>query len=1173
MRLKDLIRIDSRFEKSVNLLLDLNVQAKLDGYIPTRSSVKILGGYIDEIMHFSGNRASVLIGPYGKGKSHLLLVMLAMLANNKDVSTDALLARIDSVSPEVADSLRVVKNSIGPMLPVIINAGNGSLNQAFMRSLTQALNRNGLQDVVPDNYYSEAVKMIHRWKTSFHDTYNAFCKELGSIDADEFIKALNLYDEKALVLFKKLYPGLTSGGTFNPIVDDEIISVYQSVNRILRTRYNYGGIYIIFDEFSKYIEGHQMDGFAEDMKSLQDMCELCNASRDEQLHLTCVAHKSIKSYGSSLSKEVLNAFKGVEGRLKEIFFIVSSQNSYELLSDAIGKTPKFDAWASNNAYYKELLDETFTIKAFSSLFTQKDYEAIVGKGCFPLTPIAAMLLLSLNEKIAQNERTLFTYITSRDSGGLALYIEKSRSTEFVGVDSIYDYFVPLFKEESQSDIHYEWLKADYALSMTDDYEESLIIKAIAVIRMVNKLDEINASDKFIRLVSGLRRLTCERAIQRLVDAKLIELKKRTGAYEFKNNVGVDVELALSDCINKHFAKVDIGSVIIEVAKEKYALPKKHNQEFYMTRYFNYAFMEEVQFLAMKSTSYLEWRNRPDGIVIFLLPNETMNKISIKEHAKSIGDSCLAVCLPNVIQDCTDRIQTMLAARYLYNSPAFLDGNDVLKTELANIEKDCISEINKWISDTYFPLGDVFGVEGRIAIGPFGLNRLVSDICDAAYPNTPIINQELINRHELSSQIAKARNIILEDLQSGQNCEKYKTGTSAESTIYRAVMLHSQDKGGLTLVRQEIEAFIRSCVGEKQPFEMLIDRLTKSPYGMRIGVLPIYILDCLLHQDDMPIIYFGNKEVVLDVETITNLVKKPKGYNLFIETETAQKREYIIGIEDTFSDFSGYCRETDKQNRLSRISCIMQSWYRSLPQTSMTFLEPDYDGQDMKQLVGFRKVFADLYLNPRDVLFDYIPQIFDSESLDSILNSIRKARKDIDAHIHVVKSSAAGIIREVFEVPLGSDLCQSLKEWYDHLPDMAKKSIFTVRTENIMSQLKDITSTDEEEIASKIVRAATGVFIEDWKPGMGREFQDMLRAAIDEVFSKQDAKVESAQKILIVPENGKPLERFYNFDPEELSPTANFFKNALDDIMEEYDSILESNEKIGILMDMVKKLMT
>ena len=81
MRLSDLIKIDNRFEKAINLGLDLNSQEKIDHYIPTRSAMNILGDYIDSVHVFSGNRARVLIGPYGKGKSHLLLILLAILSH------------------------------------------------------------------------------------------------------------------------------------------------------------------------------------------------------------------------------------------------------------------------------------------------------------------------------------------------------------------------------------------------------------------------------------------------------------------------------------------------------------------------------------------------------------------------------------------------------------------------------------------------------------------------------------------------------------------------------------------------------------------------------------------------------------------------------------------------------------------------------------------------------------------------------------------------------------------------------------------------------------------------------------------------------------------------------------------------------------------------------------
>ena len=1173
MRLDELVKIDNRFEKSVNLLLDLYAQDKIDGYIPTRSSVKILGEYIHEVCNYSGNRATVLIGPYGKGKSHLLLVLMKILSQTCQTSVvDNLIQKIAAVNQEVADEIKDVLNTKGPFLPVILSAGNGTLNQAFMRGITSALAREELSDVVPDNYYSEAIKMIQNWKNNFPDTYKAFQQKIDGKSGNKFIKELSLYNENTLEQFRNIYPELTSGGVFNPVVDNEVISVYQSVNRILREKHGYSGIYIIFDEFSKYIEGHSKEGFAEDMKVLQDMCELCNASKAEQLHITCVAHKSIKTYGSSLPSEIINAFKGVEGRLKEVDFIVSSKNNYELLSDAITKKPAFSNWAKTSKKYKNIVEETYTMRTFSSLFTHEDYQNIVGMGCFPLTPVAAMLLLNLSEKIAQNERTIFTYITSKNESGLARYVEKSKNADFVGADSIYDYFLPLFKEETQPGIHHEWLKADYALSQTDNALEKTIIKCLAVIRMVNMPDEIISSEKFIVLACGKDKKNIHAAVERLVEEKLIEFKSRTGAFEFKNNVGIDVEQAISECIKKRFSKADICSVLSDIAKEKYILPKKHNQTFCMTRYFNFAYMTFDQFMSMKSAKYLSWRNAPDGVVILLMPGEELNEELIAKHAAEIGDQCLIVCLPNAKETCDEKAKYLLAVQSLHDNKTFIDDNLVIKKELENIAEETINELNDWIAHTYYPLGTVYGAEGKIETGPRGLNRLVSDICDKAYQHTPVINNELINRHEVQAQISKARNVILDDLLNGRDTTKYENGTSAESTIFRAVMLHPKNDKGLQLAKERIDAFFASCVDKKNSFDAILDILQKPPFGMRKGVLPFYILDSLLRLENTPTLYLNTKEVVLNVETVNNIVKNPQDYYLYIEMDTVQKNQYIHDLENLFSDYSEYCREVDKRNRLAKISCMMQSWYRSLPQTSKVFTEPDYDEQNIRELTAFRKLFTDLYMNPREILFERIPKIFKTTDYQETYKSVQKAKKDVDSHIFSMKEVAVSIIREVFGFTSESDLRQNLFSWYENLPDTAKKSVFTARTESLLNYIKTIPTGNEDDIAGKIVRETTGVFIEDWKSGSEDEFKQGLSAALTEISSKKEDSSDNQQKIMLMGEGGEAIEKFFSYSPDELSSNATFFKSAIDDIMEEYEGVLENSEILGVLIDTIKKLM-
>lgn len=1172
MKLTSLVQIDNRFEKSVNLLLDLNSQDKIDGYIPTRSSVKILGEYIDEVKSYSGNRASVLIGPYGKGKSHLLLVLMTILAQSCQQSVlTKLINRIEMVNRDVAHDIQEIMCNAGVFLPVIINVGSGTLNQAFMKGLTNALERDNLSDVIPDNYYSEAVKMIENWEQNYPDTYAALQTRTNAA-IPEFIDALERFDEDALNKFRSIYPELTSGGVFNPIVDDEVISVYRSVNRVLREKHGYAGIYIVFDEFSKYIEGHTAERFAEDMKVLQDMCELCNSSKDEQLHLTCVAHKSIKAYGNTLPQEVLNSFKGVEGRLKEVYFIVSSQNNYELIADAISKKPAFTSWAADCDTYKEIVEQTYTLKTFSSLFTYEDYRNIVARGCFPLTPVAAMLLLNLSEKIAQNERTIFTYITSKDKDGLARTVAKSKSVDFIGVNSVYDYFTSLFKEDAATGIHHEWLKADYAISKTDNAVEQAIIKSIAVIHMVNKPDDIVAKEKHIALSLGLTIDAVSEGLASLAEKKLVEFKNRTGTYEFKNNIGIDVELAIADTIEKRFTKVDVCGVLAETIKEKFILPKKHNTEYRMIRYFNFAFMTVSQFMNMKTMKYLEWSNSPDGVIVMIISDVAIDAESIAAHTKEIGDPCLVVCVPNCVSDCTEKVKYLLAVRSLSANTAFIEDNVVIKKELDDIISETEAELNSWFTNTFFPVSYVFSSKGKLDVGAYGINRLISDICDDAYPDTPIINHELINRHDLTSQIVKARNTILTDLINSRDTSPYETGTSAESTIFRATMIHTKGDAGLAKAKAEIEKFISSCIDRKASFTEIIDVLTAPPYGMRKGVIAFYLLDSLLRLEDMPVIYLNNKEVIFDVEAINNILKKPENYYLFVEPETVQKNDYINGLEALFSDYSEYCRDVDRRNKLAKISCMMQSWYRSLPQTSMTFSEPDYEGQNMMQLTAFRKLFMDLYLNPHEVILERIPRIFRTNSLDKILKQVKHIREDIDTHIHYVSASAIDAIRNAFGFDSNMDLRKSLTTWYENLPEIAKNSILSSRAENLISYIKTIGTNDEEEIASKIVYETTGTFIEDWKSGFDDKFKNELNDVLTEILSKKETSAGGSQRIVLMDANGIPVERFYDFDSNNLSSTATFFRSALEDMMEEYDSVLENNEKIGVLMDAIKKLM-
>ena len=66
-----MIHTAGNFQYSVNIAYDLENTEKLKGFIPTKSSLDLLEEILLSTQENSTKRARILIGSYGKGKSHI----------------------------------------------------------------------------------------------------------------------------------------------------------------------------------------------------------------------------------------------------------------------------------------------------------------------------------------------------------------------------------------------------------------------------------------------------------------------------------------------------------------------------------------------------------------------------------------------------------------------------------------------------------------------------------------------------------------------------------------------------------------------------------------------------------------------------------------------------------------------------------------------------------------------------------------------------------------------------------------------------------------------------------------------------------------------------------------------------------------------------------------------
>lgn len=140
--LNEMIEISGGFQSSVNISYDLNNESKIRGFIPTASALELITNIISSTSPASTERAKILTGAYGRGKSHIILVTLAILKHSyrKNVFTD-LLNRLKKYNE---DAYKTVNNFISSkikFLPVIISGNSSNLTQAFINACSRRLTR------------------------------------------------------------------------------------------------------------------------------------------------------------------------------------------------------------------------------------------------------------------------------------------------------------------------------------------------------------------------------------------------------------------------------------------------------------------------------------------------------------------------------------------------------------------------------------------------------------------------------------------------------------------------------------------------------------------------------------------------------------------------------------------------------------------------------------------------------------------------------------------------------------------------------------------------------------------------------------------------------------------------------------------------------------------------
>lgn len=1176
---KDLIKVEDLYHYSVNIRYDLDNKMKIKAFIPTPSNVEILKKLLLNALKREDKKANVLIGPYGKGKSYIFLVLLYILSPHRDSSVlSELQGKIKRIDSEAADLIDFVVSEEIRYLPVILNYNYRNPEQAFLVALKDAIERENLENLKFPTSFELAIETIKKWKGDYPEAYRKFKNLLSETNfaVEDFIKELESFNFEVYDYFTKLYSDITAGAQFNVLLNDDFINTYRSFTYKLREEGIFDGIYVVFDEFSKFIEEAVRSDMGPRLKTIQDMAELVERDTERAIHFSCIMHKPFDHYLKEATSVQIDLFRTVEGRFQEIYFISPAKEEYEVVGQVIRKdVPKFEVLWEN--WGKEVTDLYFRVKdLFRHIYDEEGLKNLA-KECFPLNPVSLFVLPRLCELVAQNERTLFTFLTSRERGGFLHFIEKRRGSDedlLLNLDGLFDYFEISFRKEIfNKKIVDIYNKARKALALVEGENEKRIIKALAVIYIVDELERLEPKEELLLCSLNMSRETFERALGTLLEKKVLIKRRSTQYIEFFLSSNEDLYERINFYKSAKVKDLKLGEIIEKIKGGAYVFPRKYNDQYEITRYFYKIFLEPRELERIDSYQDL-WRNRfADGYIVNLLwQNDDEVQRSV-EKVKKINDERILLCVPKNPFDKFEEIKEYAAIQLLINEAR--EGNnteliydlELLLEDLENLISNYIDELFEYEQCSFYNhKGELLEIDDERK-----LNSKINEICLEVYDLTPIVLNEMINKNNLTPQMQKALANAIKYLIEGK-IDEIK-GNKPEKTILKVAVINKGlltggcEDAGLQEVLKEIEVFLNKASKEKTSFGEIYSVLQGKRYGMRKGIIPLYLAYRMKDLIEDTVFYFGDKEIDFDEQLFIKINEDPESYYVFCDSKSLEKKMYLRTLSDLFKD---YMRDRE-QNIYFKIYDAMRTWYISLPPFTQrtNAIEIAEEKLVSRAIRAFKREIASAEQNPFEFISKKLLTILGCDTYSEAILKLEKLKRAFDQHVELAVKEVIKDIRNILGFEQDLNILAGLKKWYFSLPKKVKEVFHGEPANSFLKYLDEVSEKEEVKVVSDLSLILLGIDITHWDDNSHGLFIEKLKEVVNNLV--EDQKSVNASGFFKISFSEKENEIGYKvLEKVPISEMGRVLKNAIEELLMEFGAAIDEKEKLNVLIDIIKE---
>lgn len=691
----------------------------------------------------------------------------------------------------------------------------------------------------------------------------------------EVLKIVGDYKELSVLLSQKL----SVEGTTDSVLD-ELKNKYNKLR-------NQGKFLVIFiDEFGKVLEHAAKNNPERELYFMQKLAEFVNVPSRNILLLTTL-HQNFNAYSRKLNEVQKEEWTKVKGRFQELVFVEPIEQLLYLASTQIE--------SQNKSEKKSTLIEALASLAKNTGFVSNQFSEKTAKALAPLEPFAAYVITQAIQRYGQNERSLFSFLNARGSNSLSEY-----KGEVYQLQCCYDYiyynFYSYLKEANADSM--QWSSMQVAIErvegqMWDDKKD--LVNAIKLVKAIGLLNLFgNAAFKmnreqmasYAKLALGIEDAT--HLLNQLEQYKII----RYANYKFRYILFDGTDINIEDEIRKAglvvSRPVNYVDDIRNYCFKKVAPAKACYFQKGTPRYFEYEVLGEgMDKVPVGDT---------DGYIQLIFSSGK----KLLEETCRLSEKCenaiIFVCFRNT-EELVSHLYQIEKYKYILSKVLIDKSDKVAINEINNLMEYEKVVLNKSISESLFAYnGDVtwiFKGEERQVCSLREFNQLLSVVCDEIYPRTPVMNNELFNKHKLSSSISSAKGKYLSALVNQSNEVDFgfpEDKFPPEKTIYYSLLkstgLHVNGEftdvpsnEGIMPLWNACEDFLSSTTFKARKISELIKKLSAKPYKLKQGFIDFWVPTYLYIRKQDYSLYGANGAYIpnINMEFFELLQKHPGEY--------------------------------------------------------------------------------------------------------------------------------------------------------------------------------------------------------------------------------------------------------------------------------------------------------